>query len=79
MVVDLVGTLTGDTLSGVIFVGRNLRYQTKTLSLSPDEEFHPIKLRVSLVEVKVKLREKQVIKTKFDYHVGRNFVRQNCR
>ena len=61
MVVDLVGTLTGDTLSGEIFVGRNLRYQTKTFSLSPDEKFHPIKLKVSVVEVQLKLKEKQVI------------------
>ena len=44
-----------------LFVGRNFRHQTKNSSLSIDEKFRPIKVKVSLNEVQVNLREKQVI------------------
>ena len=36
-----------------LFVGRNFRHQTKNLSLSPDEKFRPIKVKVSLVEMQI--------------------------
>ena len=53
--------LSGETLSGKIFFGRNFRHQTKSSSLSPYEKFRPRKVKVSLVEVQVNLRGKQAI------------------
>ena len=61
------------------FVGRNFRHFSKNLSLSPNEKFRPIKLKVSLVEVQVNIRGKQVIQTNYDYLVGRNLVGRNFR
>ena len=63
----LLPTLSDETLSGEIFVGRNyssgeiFRHQTKNSSLSPDEKFRPVKVKVSLVEVQMNLRGKKVI------------------
>ena len=54
-------TLSGETLSGETFVGRNFRHQTKNSSLSPDKKFRSIKVKVSLNEVQVNLRGKEVI------------------
>ena len=47
-------------LIGRNFVGRNFRHQTKNSSLSPYEKFGPTKVKVSLNEVQVNLRGKQV-------------------
>ena len=44
-----------------LFVGRHFRHQTKNPSLSPDEKFRPREVKVSLVEVQVKLGGKEVI------------------
>ena len=44
-----------------LFIGRYFRHQTKNSSLSPDEKFRSIEVKVSLVEVQVNLGEKQVI------------------
>ena len=59
--IENCNTLTGETLSGESFVGRNFRHLTKNSSLSPDEKFRPIKVKVSLVEVQMNLRWKKVI------------------
>ena len=61
--VNLVRGVLKDTtyLIGRNFVGRNFRHQTKISSLSPDEKFGPIKVKVSLSEVYVNLRGKQAI------------------
>ena len=48
-------TLSDETLSGKT-IGR-----AKFSSLSPDEMFRPIKIKVSLVEVQMNLRGKKVI------------------
>ena len=58
----------------------NLRdHPTKHSSLSHDEKFYTLKAKVSLIEVQVNLREKQVIYTNYNYLVGRNFAGQNFR
>ena len=41
--------------------GETIRHQTKNSSLSPDEKFRPIKVKVSLVGVQMNLRGKKVI------------------
>ena len=62
-----------------LFVGRNVRHQTKNSSLSPGETFCQIKVKLFLVEVQVNLRGYQVIETNYDFLVGRNFVGRNFR
>ena len=54
-----ITTLSGETFSGEIFVGRNLRHYTKNSSFSAD--VRPIKVKVSLDDVQMKLRGKKVI------------------
>ena len=44
-----------------LFIGRNFGHQTKNSSLSPDEKFPPIKVKVTFVGVQVSLRGQQVI------------------
>ena len=39
-----------------LFIGRNFGHQTKNSSLSPDEKFPPIKVKVTFVGVQVSLR-----------------------
>ena len=39
-----------------LFLGRNVRHQTKNLSLSPDKKSPPIKVKGNLVKVQVSLR-----------------------
>ena len=48
-------------LSGKLFFRRNSRRQTKNSSLSPEEKFRLIEVKVSLIEVQMNLRGKQVI------------------
>ena len=62
------GTLFGET-----FVGRNFRHQKKNLLLLPDEKFRPIKVKVSLNEVQMRLRGKQVLETNFIILLGKTF------
>ena len=60
-------TLSGETLSGEIFVNESDRVYVWC------EKFRPIKVKVSLIKVQMNLRGKQVIYTKSNYLVGRNF------
>ena len=46
----------GVTVSGKILLGETICHQTNNSSLSPDEIFRPIKVKVSLVEVQVNPR-----------------------
>ena len=66
-------TLSGEILSGEIF------HCSKNLSLSPEEKFHPIKMKVSFVEVQMNLGGKKVIWKNFDYLTERNIVGRNFR
>ena len=62
-----------------LFVWQNFRHKTKNSSLSPNEIFRPIKVKVFLNELQVNLRDKQVISKNFDHLIGRNFVGRNLR
>ena len=54
-------TLSGETSSGETIRLAKFSSQNKKSSLSPNEIFRPIKVKVFLNEVQVILREKQVI------------------
>ena len=58
-----------------LIAGRNFRHKTKNSTFLPEEKCRPLEFKVSLVKVKVNLREKQVIQINYVYLVGRNFLR----
>ena len=43
-----------------LFVGRNIRHQTKNLSLSSDDKFRVL-IQLALIEVQINIEGKQVI------------------
>ena len=57
----LLHTLSGKTLSGETIRRAKFSSLKENSSLSPDEKFRPIKVKVSLVEVQMNLRGKEVV------------------